>query len=549
MDTHAATAGLEAVHDEVVGVAAHGQRVGVETINVLLDRLCERLVLGGVGLALVIPVEQREVDDPQEVVPLARDVEGVGHVAAHAAEDFVGGEARAGGEHHEVARLHLGALAELGHLLVGEELDDRRVDRAVLTKGNPGQTLGAKRLGDGLELVDLRAGPAAGALGVDALDDRALLVGGAGEHLELGVLEHVGDVDEVHAVARVGLVDAVGVHRVPVRDAAQRRRQLDAHAAERVLEHVLERAHDVVLVDEAHLDVDLRELGLAVGAKVLVAEALGHLVVALDATHHEQLLEQLRALRQCVEVARLDAAGHEEVARTLGRGLEQARRLDLHEGALVQRLADGEGEVGAELEVAHHLRATDVEVAVAQARVLGRVDAVLNLEGRRLGAVEHLDGVDADLDLAGGELGVDGLGVTAAHDSLDQDGPLGTDDLGRVEGGATGVLGVEGALRHAGAVAQVDEDEPAVVATTPHPAGERDLLADVLAAELAGGARVQRVLVHGRELLERGEGGLVGLGLDALDCGGAGFLHVWDSSRLCHPVPVRMARASRRTVA
>ena len=36
-------------------------------------------------------------------------------------------------------------------------------------------------------------------------------------------------------------------------------------------------------VDERHLDVELGELGLAVGAQVLVAEAARDLVVALEA--------------------------------------------------------------------------------------------------------------------------------------------------------------------------------------------------------------------------------------------------------------------------
>ena len=61
---------------------------------------------------------------------------------------------------------------------------------------------------------------------------------------------------------------------------------------------------DVVLLDEGHLEVELGELGLAEAAQVLVAEAAGDLVVALVAAHHQQLLEQLRRLRQRVERAR-----------------------------------------------------------------------------------------------------------------------------------------------------------------------------------------------------------------------------------------------------
>ena len=105
--------------------------------------------------------------------------------------------------------------------------------------------------------------------------------------------------------------------------------------------HLLDPGHDVVVVDEAHLQVELGELGLAVAAQVLVAQAAGDLEVAVEAADHEQLLHLLRALRQGVDAARLQAGGHDEVARALGRGLDQQRRLDLDEAGLVVGVADG----------------------------------------------------------------------------------------------------------------------------------------------------------------------------------------------------------------
>ncbi|GAB4002361.1 hypothetical protein GCM10029992_40330 [Glycomyces albus] len=70
--------------------------------------------------------------------------------------------------------------------------------------------------------------------------------------------------------------------------------------------------------DEGGLDVELGEFGLAVGAEVLVAVAPGDLVVLLEAADHEQLLEQLRGLRQGVPVAGLEADRDQEVAGALG---------------------------------------------------------------------------------------------------------------------------------------------------------------------------------------------------------------------------------------
>src|SRR3712207_9041615 len=73
---------------------------------------------------------------------------------------------------------------------------------------------------------------------------------------------------------------------------------------------------------------ELRELGLPVGAQVLVAEAAGDLVVALEAGHHQQLLEELRRLGQRVELARAEPARHEEVARPLGGRDRKSTRLN-----------------------------------------------------------------------------------------------------------------------------------------------------------------------------------------------------------------------------
>ena len=157
----------------------------------------------------------------------------------------------------------------------------------------------------------------AAALGPDA-PHHAALGHRLAEHAELGGAGDVADVDDLHAEAQVGLVAAVARHGVGVGEARERQRQLDA---ERLLEgggeHALHHVLDVRFLDEAHLDVDLGVLRLAVGAQVLVAEGAGDLVVALEAGDHEQLLEQLGRLRQGVELARLQPAGHEEVAGAL----------------------------------------------------------------------------------------------------------------------------------------------------------------------------------------------------------------------------------------
>ena len=223
----------------------------------------------------------------------------------------------------------------------------------------------------------------------------------------------------------------------------------------------------VVLVDEAHLGVELHELVLAVGAQVLVAQAAGDLVVAVDAGDHQQLLEQLRALRQGVERAGLLAAGHEELAAPSGVRRHEHRRLDLDEALGLHRRADRRVDRGSDAQVALHPLAADVEVAVLQPRGLGdRVGTLVDRERRRLGGAEDLDVAVPQLDprrSAGRSLTCSSAGgatmpvTRTTYSRRDVDGV------------------VDDALRDAGVVAQVDERQLlTVLATGGHPAAQAD---------------------------------------------------------------------------
>ncbi len=132
-------------------------------------------------------------------------------------------------------------------------------------------------------------------------------------------LHDVLDLDEFHAETEVGLVRAVIFHGVLPSHTEERLLEVDAlDLAEECLHEALEDIQDVLLLNEAHLAVNLGELRLTVGAEVLIAETLDNLEVTIEACDHEQLLEGLRALRQCVELAGVHAAWHNEVACALG---------------------------------------------------------------------------------------------------------------------------------------------------------------------------------------------------------------------------------------
>ena len=245
----------------------------------------------------------------------------------------------------------------------------------------------------------------------------------------------------------------------------------------------------VVLADEAHLHVHLHELVLAVGAQVLVAQAAGHLVVAVDTGHHQQLLEQLRRLRQGVERAGLLARRHEELAGAFGRRRHEHRRLDLDEALGVHRVAHGGVDRRADPQVLLHPLATQVEVAVLEADVLvDVVGAGVDRERRRVGLAQHLDDTVADLDLAGREVGVDRALRALADDAGDPHDVL----AAHVD------VVVDDALDDARVVAQVDERQVlAVLATAADPAADADGLADVRRAQVAAQVGAHRGRLRG----------------------------------------------------
>ena len=230
------------------------------------------------------------------------------------------------------------------------------------------------------------------------------------EDAKLAACHRLRDVEELLPEAQVRPVDAVVLHGVGVADDRERQLQ-DALVAVlgrgQVDQQPLDQRLDVAGVDKAHLQVELREFRLAIRTQVLVAEAAGDLEVTLDARHHQQLLQLLRALRQGVELAWMQAAGHDKVACAFGRALEQDRRLDLQEVALRQVLADKAHDAMAQRQVLGHAGAADVQIAILEPQrlvhlVAGRAD----IERRVLGGVEDRHLVGDHLDVTGSQVGV-----------------------------------------------------------------------------------------------------------------------------------------------
>ena len=365
---------------------------------------------------LVAPFEQRRLDHPAERPGVLGDeVEPDGEVAPKAVEGHVGPVGAVGDDAHQVAFGGPGRRHDAGDLLWAQELLHRRPDRAAGFDDEPHEAGGptALRLFD--QLVELLARERPRARRRQGLD-RAPVGQHLRERVEPRPGEHRPEIHQLHAVAQVRLVRSVPLHHLGVGHARERLGHLDPRDVlhdPRVQR--FDQGDQVLFGDEAHLHVELGELEPSVGARGLVAEAAHDLVVPVLAAHHQHLLQLLRRLRQRVERARLQAARHQEVARTLRGAARQQGGLDLDEPQPVHVLPHQLHDAGPHRQHLRHLGPAQVEVAVREPEVLAHLDAVLDRERRRLGRVQHLELGRGDLDLTGGEVGVLHAVGTGAH--------------------------------------------------------------------------------------------------------------------------------------
>ena len=96
---------------------------------------------------------------------------------------------------------------------------------------------------------------------------------------------------QFHAEAQVGLVRAIAAQRFLVIHVAERAFRRNAGDGAGAFHHFLDHVENILLARERHLEVHLREFGLAVSAQIFVAETFDDLEVAVHSGNHQNLLE------------------------------------------------------------------------------------------------------------------------------------------------------------------------------------------------------------------------------------------------------------------
>ena len=486
VDTDAAPAQLSPVQHDVIRLGAYPQRLALQEPDILEMRGRERMV-HRLDFALVVLLEQGEVRYPGErELVLRDDARGLARDQAQAAQRDVHHGSRIGAEQNQVARGDAESLRQALLLRVREELDDRRLPFALGRNADVREPAEAGILRHDGPVVHHAQRRVPQPLGVDRLDHPALPQH-LREHVELRILEHLRHIRDFHAEPKVRLVAAVLVHRVVVLHPRKRKLEFAvAGGLHQDREHCVDDPVHILGGDEGHLHVDLRELRLAVRPQVLVAEAPRDLVVAVHAREHQELLVLLGRLRQGVETARHDPARHEIIARAFRRALRHHRRLDIGEAGLVEIHADRLHDFMALAQADLHALAAQIEIPVRHAEVFGdlRGGLIVQRERRRFALVQNPDEVGTDFNVARRELRVGHVRRAGLDHAFDLDDVLAVRALREVPR-LLRIARVENHLRHAVAVAQVDENHAAVVAYGLHPAAEADLRPDVFLPQLS----------------------------------------------------------------
>ena len=266
------------------------------------------------------------------------------------------------------------------------------------------------------------------------------------------------------------------------RHTLQLRQLHSTHLTEQVACQFLKYFKHILLVSKRHLTVNLSELGLTVGTQVFVAEALCNLEIAVESTHHKQLLQRLRRLRKSIELPGIHTARNHKVAGTFRCRADKYRGLYLYELLRVKEIADKNGHAVAQFQIFSYARAAQIQITIFHANIIATISLVFDCERRCLALAQYIQLFYKDLNVASFHLRV--LRLTLTYCSHNLDTPLTTKSVSLFA--KFSILGlVKHQLCQSIAVTQVNKRHTAHLSGSLNPSGQFHLLSGIGKSELA----------------------------------------------------------------
>ena len=158
-------------------------------------------------------------------------------------------------------------------------------------------------------------------------------------------------------------------------------------------------------------------------------------------------------------------------------------------------LTKRKGKIRTHTKILCHLRTTQVNVAVPQAKVLINVNVVLNLEWWNSASIKNLNLGSKYLYLTGSKSLI-GLAFRAMlNRTRNQNRPLRTNSLCSCKCFCINIW-VKQNLGQTLAVTEVNKNQTTKVTSTPNPTSERNGLTDMLCTKLTAGMRMHAVQIN-----------------------------------------------------
>ncbi len=252
-------------------------------------------------------------------------------------------------------------------------------------------------------------------------------------------------------------------------------------------DQAIDQSDDVFRVDKRHFQIELRELGLAVGSQVFVAETLGDLDVAVKTGDHQDLFVKLRRLRQRVEVARMHAAGDQVIASSFGCAAAEDGRFDVDEIVLGEVVSHALDDFAATDQGLLHFFAAKVQEAILQTQIFAGQIGLAGREGRRFGGRKDLEVFAANFDFTGFQFRVGFAFQSIGHHAADQDHAFVGHVAGLFDQRFVGFGWPDDDLGQSVTIPQIDENGSAMVSFAVHPSAQGHGGADVRFAKRAAG--------------------------------------------------------------
>ena len=281
VNADAAGAKFVAVQNKIVALRTHFPWCGFELVQVLIDNASERVLRADPGLFRLAPFEQRKAGDPEKPpLRLVGQIERFAELQTQLSRDERSGF-RAfdlflrGNTNNEVAGLCSASLAKFVYIFCTDHFLNRRRQalRRHFYEIRAACFQRFRFLGQVVELLARIARRARRRQREDAAFDLQLLLGLIRKAVRYFV--------EFHAEAQVGLVAAVFANHVFVQHVRKRGGHFDSRDGAGAHHDRFNDMKNIFLARERHLQVELREFRLAVGAQIFVAETLHDLKVSV----------------------------------------------------------------------------------------------------------------------------------------------------------------------------------------------------------------------------------------------------------------------------